>query len=122
MKNKIRKILRENLIENRDIIITIPKKIKWIDYEKELEKVIDKSQVINFKVNFFPKTNVGNKCYLVYDGFIRGWMEIVGLENKKFKCTTTGKVWEGKFIERSGPFHEIEPIPMKGFRGFRYMN
>lgn len=27
---------------------------------------------------------------------------------------------KGKFIERSGPFHNIVPIYMKGFQGFRY--
>ena len=26
----------------------------------------------------------------------------------------------GKFIQRSGEFFKIEPIPMKGFQGFRY--
>lgn len=43
-----------------------------------------------------------------------------GMSEKEFKCTTTGNVWKGKFIERSGKFYEIEPILMKGFQGFRY--
>jgi hypothetical protein len=42
------------------------------------------------------------------------------MSEKNFDCTTTGKAWKGKFIERSGPFHKIEPIQMKGFQGFRY--
>lgn len=103
-----------------DIIVTIPKSIQWKDYEKELISVEDYKQVMNFKVNNFPKTKVGSKCYLLYNGFIIGWMEIVGISEKEFTCSTTGIKWKGKFIERSGPFHKIQPIQMKGFQGFRY--
>ena len=106
--------------ENKDIIITIPKSIDWDDYQKELNAVADGKQVMNFKVNNFPKTSIGSKCYLLYDGFIRGYMYIVGLSEKSFTCSTTGKNWNGKFIERSGKFYTITPIPMKGFQGFRY--
>lgn len=105
-----------------DIIVTVPKSISWEEYQKEIDAVKDGNQVMNFKVNHLPKTNIGNRCYIVYDGAIRGWMEIVGLSDKGFTCTTTGRVWDGKFIQRSGPFHNIEPIPMKGFQGFRYFN
>ena len=120
-KDLIKSKLHEKL-NARDIVITIPKTIKWEDYEKELEAVKDYSSVMNFKVNAFPQTTKGSKCYLVYNGEVKGWMEIVGLSEKAFKCTTTGKDWDGKFIERSGPFHKITPIPMKGFQGFRYFN
>lgn len=105
-----------------DIIITIPKSIPWEEYKKELKAVEDYSSVMNFKTQHFPKTNVGDKCYLLYNGLILGWMEITGLSEKTFQCTTTGKVWTGKFIERSGPLHKINPIPMKGFQGFRYIS
>lgn len=118
---EVRKIIREEISKlGMDIIITIPKSINWEDYQKELDAVKDGSKVMNFKVNNFPKTKPGNKCYLLYNGFIRGWMEIVGLSTDVFTCTTTGKEWNGKFIQRSGLFHKIEPIPMKGFQGFRY--
>lgn len=50
---------------NRDIIITIPKNITWQDYKKEIDKVKDGSSVMSFKVNNFPKTSVGNRCYLL---------------------------------------------------------
>lgn len=103
-----------------DIIITIPKSISWKDYEKELAKVRDGSQVMNFKVSNFPKTKSGNRCYLVHNGEVKGWMKIVGVSEEEFTCTTTGKQWKGKFIKRSGPFHYIEPLEIKGFQGFRY--
>lgn len=106
----------------RDIIITLPKETRWEDYEKELEAVKDGKEVMNFKVGSFPnQTSVGSKCYLAHQGVIKGWMEIVGLSEKEFTCSTTGREWKGKFIERSGKFHKIDPpIPMKGFQGFRY--
>lgn len=105
--------------EPRDIIITIPKSIKWSDYQKELQAA-EAGEIMNFKVNNFPKTKVGNKCYVLHDGSIKGYMVISGLSEKDFTCTTTGKEWVGKFIERTGKFYPITPVPMKGFQGFRY--
>lgn len=109
------------LNENNDIVITIPKSINWEDYSKEL-KAAENGEILNFKVNNFPKTKKGNKCYIVHNGTVKGFMHISGLSEKEFKCTTTGKIWKGKFIERTGKFHEVEPIEMKGFQGFRYFN
>jgi hypothetical protein len=105
--------------EPRDIIITIPKSIKWSDYQKELQAA-EAGEIMNFKVNNFPKTKVGKKCYVLHDGSIKGYMVISGLSEKDFTCTTTGKEWAGKFIERTGKFIPITPVPMKGFQGFRY--
>lgn len=114
------KLVKDNI--GKDIIITLPADINWNQYQQELNKVKDYKNVMNFKVTNFPKeSKIGNKCYLNYKGFIIGWMKIVGFEEKEFKCSTTGKLWQGKFIQRSGPLNRIDPIPMKGFRGFRYM-
>ena len=108
---------------NKDIIITLPSKISWGEYQKELDAVKDGKMVMNFKVPYFPKeTSVGRKCYLVHKGYVRGWMKIVGMVEKEFKCETTGKIWKGRFIQRNGDFHKITPIPMKGFQGFKYFN
>lgn len=102
-----------------DIIITIPKTINWEDYELELDKASN-GAVLNFKVSNFPKSNIGDKCYLLHNGYIKGYMIISGLSEKEFTCSTTHKNWKGKFIERTGEFYKITPIPMKGFQGFRY--
>lgn len=108
---------------NKDIIITLPAKIKWEDYQEELDAVERDEMILNFKVPFFPKeTAIGSKCYLVHKGYIRGWMKIVGFDDNDFICESTGKYWSGKFVERSGKFHKITPIPMKGFQGFRYFD
>ena len=110
----------------RNICITIPATIDWNDYQKEIDQVKDYKQVMNYKCNRLPskadRSNI-KKCYLCYKGNVIGWMEVVGfVEDYKFDCTTTGNNWSGNFIQRSGPFHRIDPIPMKGFRGFRYVD
>ncbi len=117
-------ILEEIEHKNHSIIVTLPSKEHWEEYENELIKVKDYKNVLNFKVHNFPKgIKKGDKCYVVHDGIIKGWMEIVGFSEKEFDCTTTNKKWKGKFIERSGPFHYLaEKIPMKGFQGFRYFD
>lgn len=120
----LKMILEEILRKQRSLIITLPSSTKWSDYEKELRKVANYKNVLNFKVHAFPTgVHKGDKCYIVHNGVIKGWMEIVGFSEKKFTCTTTDKQWDGKFIERSGPFHYIEEnIPYKGFQGYRYFD
>lgn len=106
-----------------DIIVTLPASIKWEDYQKELDLVSDWSHHLNFSVGKLPKNvNIGDKCYILYKGFIIGWHKIIALESKQFICTTTGKEWCGNFILRSGPLNKInKEIKMKGFQGFRYL-
>lgn len=105
-----------------DIIITLPSKILWADYERELEQA-KAGATLHFKVSRFPTdTKVGDRCYLVHNGYVHGWMAITGFSEKSFTCEVTGKEWNGRFIERSGPFHFIIPgFPMKGFQGWRYL-
>lgn len=113
----------EEYQNGQDILITLPSSIKLDEYQKELKQVEDGSSVINFKVPFFPsKSKVGNRCYLVHKGNIIGWMSIVGFEEKEFVCEITGRKWKGKFIQRSGKFNAIEPVPYTGFQGFRYID
>lgn len=105
------------------IIITIPKNINWKDYEKELKAVEDGKMEMHYKVHVLPRdVNVGDRCYVCHDGFVRGWMKIshIGPING-FRCTTTGKDWDGgNYISRTGKFHYLKnPYPMKGFMGFR---
>ena len=118
------KILEEIDNTKDAIIVTLPASVKWEDYVKELDAARNYTCTLNFKVHNFPKgIKEGDKCYLVHQGFIKGWMEIVGFSEKSFECKTTGKQWKGKFIERSGPFHYLtDKLPMTGFQGFRYFN
>ncbi len=124
VENTLKEILEQIFTHKRSLIITLPSKVRWDDYENELKKVANYKRVINFKVPNFPKgIHKGDKCYIVHNGFVKGWMEIVGFSEQPFICTTTNKKWDGKFIQRSGPFHYLEEkIPYKGFQGFRYFD
>ena len=33
-----------------------------------------------------------------------------------------GSSQSGKFVSRSGKFHQIDPVKCKGFQGFRYVD
>jgi len=104
----------------QDIMITVLKTVNWLDYEKELATVANGSEVMRFKVSHLPKNAcAGQKCYIVYNGKICSWMEIVGFHEGDFICSTIGNKWAGKFIERSGKFNK-NPIDRTGFQGWRY--
>ena len=120
----IKQILESIFARRRSIIVTLPSRIEWSDYERELRKAANYNYALNFKVHSFPNgIRKGDKCYVVHKGYVIGWMEITGFSQEPFVCTTTGRKWQGKFIQRSGPFHYIqEKIPYKGFQGFRYFD
>lgn len=104
-------------------VITLPQKVEWADYQKELDAVKSGTLSMNFKVPHFPKEMaIGDKCYLVWRGKVRGWMTIVGMKSfpAQWQCMVTGKMWsKGKYIQRSGPFHEVDGPEMRGFQGIR---
>jgi len=104
-----------------DLIITLPSDIEWSDYEKEL-KAAKRGETLNFKVGTFPAhASIGCRVYVVWRGAIRGWMTLTGMHEKEFTCSTTGKKWKGKFLERSGDWYPLDPpIATKGFQGYRY--
>ena len=108
------------------ICITIPKSIKWEDYEKEIKSVEDETQEMNYRLPTLPKdVKVGDRCYLCHDGYIKGWMKISNIGHRDgFTCTTTGQQWkEGNYISRTGKFNYLKnPVPMKGFMGYRKLD
>ena len=103
--------------DERSLIITLPATVSWKEYEKDFEKVNE------FQVTHFPKgVKEGSRCYIVYNGKIKGWQEITGFKDESFSYCF-GSVRHLKFIQRSGKFHYLEKeIPYKGFNGFRYFN
>lgn len=108
------------------IILTVPAKVSWNLLEAEFARCEQWSESKLFRVAYLPRSGnvVGAKCYVVHQGQVRGWIAITALiANKRFRCTTTGEVYDGTFIECSGPFsYQKEPIYMKGFQGWRYYN
>lgn len=106
-----------------DIVITLPRHIKWEDYQRELDAVKDRSGILNFKLPSRPNVKRGDRCYLCYKNQILGWQEIVGLGKGGFECQTTDKYWPpGWYVQRTGIFHPIPPIKHRGFRGFKYVD
>lgn len=109
------------LFDMPDIVMTIPKSISWEDYEREI-LAAGQHMVMNYRVPNRPKIEPGERCYIVHHGVVRGYMNVVGVAFRPgFYCTTTGRYWpEGWYVQRSGQFFKIDPIPMKGFQGYRY--
>jgi hypothetical protein len=108
-----------------DWAITVPKTTKWEDYQEELDVVSDYSHTINYHIPHFPRDmQIGDRCFIVWNGKVRGWMEIVDLQEiDAWTCNTTGRQWPaGRYIVRSGPFHPVDGPEMQGFRGIRKFN
>lgn len=106
------------------LAITIPASVKWEDWEAEVAHAIAYDEVLNFKVNAFPTyVKPGDRCYVIHQGFVKGYQIIAGFSEQEFQCTTTGICYEGKFVQRFPKFYRLETeYPMKGFQGFRYVD
>ena len=106
-----------------DWVVTLPKKVEWSAYTKELQAVADDSRVMNFRVPHIPREmQNGDRCFVVWRGKVRGWMSVVGtrISGEPWTCTSTGTQWPaGKYIMRSGKFHEVDGPDMRGFQGIR---
>lgn len=103
-------------------VITIPKSTMWEAYQLELGAAAN-GALLNYRTAHFPKEmKAGDRCYIVHDGRVRGWMKIVGLRTATdpWACSTTGTSWPaGKYIQRTGAFHSVDGPAMRGFRGVR---
>jgi len=116
-----------------DLLITIPKTVKWGQWLDECWDTVYNGGTLNYRIsssfNRLPKKVVGgqgthDRVYVVHDGFIRGYHELQDVKwLDGFKCQTTMRDWPaGYYLVRSGPFHPITPIPHKGFQGWRYFD
>lgn len=106
-----------------DWVITVPKTVRWEDYRREIDAVADGSSVMNYRLARAPRDlKAGDRCYVTWNGRVRGWMEVVGVRkaDEAWRCTTTGATWPpGTYLQRSGPFHEADGPDLPGFRGIR---
>lgn len=72
-----------------------------------------------------PNVEKGNRVYYVEDGYVRGFCEVSQTETRApTSCTTTGREWPPGFyvFMDSKTWQWINPVPMRGFQGFRYAN
>ena len=108
-----------------DIIKTLPAELTW---ESQLEKfayvAASPDRTISFPITNFPKEcKPGEKIYILHDKRIRGYYIIheFFVNPQGFVCESEGKFWKGKFVVCRGEFTALEePIPLKGFQGYRY--
>jgi hypothetical protein len=111
----------------RDLILTWPKTRRLPVYLSTLEDARGRGDVINYRVAFPPSTapRAFERVYMVHDGAIRGWSTF-----REIAYRGTGQVrdrgggfWpEGWYIVREPDWHPLDrPLPMVGFRGFRYL-
>jgi hypothetical protein len=100
-----------------DVIVTIPKRrlAEVAAEEEQVKKWLAEGEngVVYWWALARPprKLEDGDRCYFVWDGAIRAWHEVLYVEED----------YDGRAKLILDPvIHSIEPVPMKGFRGFRY--
>lgn len=118
--------------ERKDIIVTWPKTRPLASYLAELAKAKSDGCVINYRVPHLPDLDPGSglgresRCYMVHDGFVRGWCEILATTYRgprEVRDTVTGGFWSaGSYIVRDPTWHAVHRIPMRGFQGWRYFD
>lgn len=105
-----------------DIVVTIPKD-RLADVEQEEQRVqraIDRGETgwrYFWAMGRLPK-KLPRRVYFVWDGAVRAYHEVM------FFGDSQGVSIDGRDdrIWLRPEIHEIVPIPMRGFQGFRYFN
>ena len=107
-----------------DILVTIPK--SRLNYVAEEEQRVAEGLKKGEKWNFFwsigrlpKKAHELERCYFLWNGAIRAYHNIVDLDEDMY-CEHTDQFYPGVCLVLDPVIHEVDPIPMKGFQGFRY--
>ena len=67
--------------------------------------------------------DIGDKVFYVEDGFVRGFAVVYDIDYGEFTCSATGKQRSGnQIIMSADSWKWIQPIPMKGFQGWRHFS
>lgn len=99
----------------RDIVVTIPKsKMKSVEAEEAdvARRISNGEQGLGYfwQMGMMPKEQP-ERIFFVWDGAVRAYHDVTGMDRS------------AKRIYMDPTIHDLEsPIPMGGFRGFRYMN
>jgi hypothetical protein len=103
------------------IVVTVPRSERA--NIKAEDKFVEKHTGVEqaWKVSNVPKHLLpGDRVYFIEDGVIRYYHTFRRVE-KDFRCEVTGRVWHGNNLILFCPEVKLrQPVPMKGFRGFRY--
>lgn len=109
-----------------DIVVTWPKSRPFASYMTELSRAVAHDEVAYFRVSSRPNVERHDRCYHVHDGFVRGYLnvlDLVELAAGESVDSVTGLTFApGLYVVRSPIWRPLAtPVPMKGFRGFRYV-
>lgn len=64
---------------NRDIIIQLSHYKSWTDHIIDFIKMRESDLFYELHIKNIPKTSGGCRCYLSYNGFIKGWIEVYSI-------------------------------------------
>lgn len=119
---------------DRDIVVTWPKSKPLGSYLADLAIAKARDLFINYRVSRLPVWRQAMddhgwlgwpygaehpRCYMVHDGAVRGWCEVVGARFRKAGEVTGWPA--GFYVVRSPEWHDVAlPLRMAGFRGWRY--
>jgi len=109
-----------------NIVITWPKTRALGSYLAELAKAEERGHVAYYRLSSRPDVKEGDRCYHVHDGKVRGYLSVLGmtefpLDGHAPIDNVTGKHFQpGIYVERHPHWFAINPVPMRGFQGFRY--
>jgi len=106
-----------------DIVVTIPKReAQNIAREDEFVAQMQGHAVQFWSIHNKPKNLiVGDRVYFVENGYITCYHIFIGYVYDPV-CEVTGRLWSGLNLLLRCPQVKLEnPVPMKGFQGFRYI-
>lgn len=114
-----------------DLILTWPRTRPLDSYVEEMKRAERLGQVVNFRVHNKPTLKVQGddweRAWMVHDGKVRGYSHIVEIAERgigevlRVQSDPRGGYWPpGVYVVREAIFFQVEPIPMRGFQGFRY--
>jgi len=104
-----------------DIIVTTPKK----DLENAQAETDSGEPYWFRRLPHKPvHLNIGDRVFYLSDGCIIGFARLLNIEEKPngMQCSTTGKIWPPGWylIIDAYSWTDIQPIPCRGFQGFKY--
>jgi hypothetical protein len=113
-----------------DILVTWPKARTLESYLSACAEAEVDGKVVNFRVEReITIRGIKRRCYRVYDGRVRGWLEIIGCqwrEKDVVERVDSEGMWpSGWYIVCDPQWHSIpdnHQLSMRGFQGWRWFD
>jgi len=109
-----------------DIVVTIPKtRLKLVEEEEaRVAEGMKKGEdwMYFWSIPTEPRNaGHGDRMYFVWEGAVRAYHVILGFDENR-RCDHSRVLFPGLVAVLKPEIHEIKPVPMKGFRGYRYID